>query len=255
MPDMMDELEGEVRKGIQDGRQIVDLIQRLAKSAGVTGAAPKAASDFVFTGQVTDLRYFQFTDVMPVKLIQNIPDPQIKQAVMDEFNKAIADGKLTIDLDRKIIGITAKGREFIAKPEFQSAAARDLQAFTVNRMQSVGVELNGTIQDLGYFNYADQLELPKLMQGGDSDTFLKISQNFQNLANQGLVSIDKTAIVLTEKGKQLLGSDMMKGVLAGVAEKPMPMIAGSTPAGALFVVTKQVVTSAVNAITNGSISK
>ena len=255
MPDMMDELEGEVRKGIQDGKQIFDLIQKLSHAAGGAAAPNAAANDFVFTGQVTDLRYFQNADVMPVKLIQNIPDPQIRQAVMDEFNKAIADGKLTIDLDKKIIGITDKGREFIAKPEFQTAAARDLQAFAENRMKSVGVELNGTMQDLGYFKYADQLELSTLMQSGDSETFLKITQNFQNLADQGLVSIDRTAIILTEKGKQFLNSDMMKGILAGVAEKPMPLIAGSHPVGAVFVVTKKVISSGIGAITNGSIMK
>ena len=111
------------------------------------------------------------------------------------------------------------------------------------------------MQDLGYFKYADQLELSTLMQSGDSETFLKITQNFQNLANQGLVSIDRTAIMLTEQGKQFLNSDMMKGILAGVAEKPMPLIAGSHPVGAVFVVTKKVISSGIGAITNGSIMK
>lgn len=240
MPDMMDELEGEVRKGIQDGKQIFDLIQKLSHAAGGATAPNAAANDFVFTGQVTDLRYFQNADVMPVKLIQNIPDPQIRQAVMDEFNKAIADGKLTIDLDKKIIGITEKGREFIAKPEFQTAAARDLQAFAENRMQSVGVELNGTMQDLGYFKYADQLELSTLMQSGDSETFFKIAQNFQALANQGLVSIDKTVIILTDKGKAFLNSSAMQSALSGMTEKALALIPGAGTAGKIFVATKKI---------------
>lgn len=255
MPDMMDELEGELRKGIQDGRQLYAIFEKLLQSGGTAQAASKAASDFVFTGQVTDLRYFQNANTMPVNLIQKIPDVQLKQAVMDEFNKAIADGKLSIDLDKNMISVTDKGREFIAKPEFQTAASRDLQAFAENRMQSVGVELNGTMQDIGYFQYADQLELSKLMQGDDSGTFLKITQNFQNLANEGIVSIDKTAITLTEKGKALLGSDMMKSALSGMTEKAMPIIAGSTPAGAVFVVTKQLLTSGINAISKGSMLK
>lgn len=241
MPDMSEELENEVRKGVQDARQIYDFVSKIAKATESSASAPTSLDSFAFTGQLTDLRYFQTADVMSVSLIQNIPDEQLKEAVMDTFNKAIADGKVSMNPECTKITITDKGRELLKRPSFQSAARADLKKMMEQQMQQpIGIMLDGTIQDLGYFQFSDQLDMRNLMQNGKSDTFFKIAQNFQELEKQGIVAIKDTVVTLTGKGKELIANPMMQSVMKGVTEKALSMIPGVGDVGKIFIATKQI---------------
>lgn len=245
--ELYNEMAGSVKSGVQTGMQLKDWIEKLSKSSQTEETVIK---DFVFTGQSTDLRYFQNVNSMPIDLIEQIPNEQLKSAVMDNFNKAIADGKLSIDLDTKTLHITEKGKEFISRPEFRSAAAQDLQTFTQNRMQTFGVELDGTMQDLGFFQFSDKLDLAEVMQGGNTDTFFKIADNMQSMANKGWVVIDKSIVTITEKGKEMLGSEMMKTAFSGMTEKAISAIPGVGVAGKIFVATKKILSVGANTLGN-----
>lgn len=245
MPDMSEELENEVRKGVQDARQIYDFVNKIAKATESSASAPTSLDNFAFTGQLTDLRYFQTANVMPVSMIHNIPDEQIREAVMDTFNKAIASGKVNMNPERTQITITDRGRELLNRPTFQSAAKADLQKMAERQMQQpIGIMLDGTIQDLGFFQFNDQLDMRNLMQDGKSDTFFKIAQNFQELEKQGYVAIKDTVVTLTEKGKDLITSPMMQSVMQGVTEKALSLIPGVGDVGKIFIATKQIANAA-----------
>ncbi len=245
MPDMSEELENEVRKGVQDARQIYDFVNKIAKATESLASAPTSLDSFAFTGQLTDLRYFQTANVMPVSMIQNIPDEQIREAVMDTFNKAIASGKVNMNPERTQITITDRGRELLNRPTFQSAARADLQKMAERQMQQpIGIMLDGTIQDLGFFQFNDQLDMRNLMQDGKSDTFFKIAQNFQELEKQGYVAIKDTVVTLTGKGKELITSPMMQSVMQGVTEKALSLIPGVGDVGKIFIATKQIANAA-----------
>lgn len=207
-------------------------------------------NDFVFTGQSTDLRYFQTSDTMSVKMIQNIQDENLKSAVKDEFNKAILDGKLTLDTQTGIITITQKGKEFIQKPEFQRAAALDLQSVIQQQTQTLGVELDGTIQDLGFFQFSDKLDLKEVMQSGNADTVRKILENFHTLEQNGIIGIRDMTVSLTDKGEQFLNLAAQKGIFANTTEKALSALPVAGIAGKVFVVTKKVLEQTAKAIGN-----
>ncbi len=242
--DMYNEVFGTLKSGVQNAQQVMALLEKL-KDSSTAPAQNTVDKDFVFTGQSTDLRYFQNAESMPIKLIEQIPDESLKQAVMDEFNKAIRDGKLTMDLESKTLNITEKGKEFITKPEFQKAAAQDLQKFTQERMETLGVELDGSMQDLGFFKFSDKLDLQEVMQSGNVEMFSKISENMYTMAEKGLVSIDKTIVTLTDKGRELLNSELMQQALSGVSEKALSVLPGVNIAGKVFVATKKLLGSKV----------
>lgn len=248
MPEMSEELENEVRNGVQGISQAYDLVGKIKEAMGspIPARTETAAQEsFAFTGQLTDLRYFQTANVMPVSMIQNIPDEQIREAVMDTFNKAIASGKVSMNPERTQITMTDRGRELLNRPTFQSAARADLQKMAERQMQQpIGIMLDGTIQDLGFFQFNDQLDMRNLMQDGKSDTFFKIAQNFQELEKQGYVAIKDTVVTLTEKGKNLITSPMMQSVMQSVTEKALSLIPGVGDVGKIFIATKQIANAA-----------
>lgn len=207
-------------------------------------------NDFVFTGQSTDLRYFQTSDTMSVKMIQNIQDEKLKSAVKDEFNKAILDGKLTLDTQTGMITITQRGKEFIQRPEFQRAAALDLQSVIQQQTQTLGVELNGTVQDLGFFQFSDKLDLKEVLQSGNTDAVRKIFENFHTLEQNGVISIKDMTVSLTDKGKQFLNLAAQKDVFANTTEKALSVLPVEGTVGKVFVVTKKMLAQTARAIGN-----
>ena len=92
---------------------------------------------------------------MPISMIENIPDENLKNAVKNELNKAALSGKIEINKQNGLISITAKGREFINLPEFKQAASVNLSSIIQQQSQTMQFTLTGTVQDLNFFNFAD----------------------------------------------------------------------------------------------------
>lgn len=167
-------------------------------------------NEFVFTGQSTDLRYFEDFNEMPVSMIDNIPDENLKNTVRNEFSKAILSGKVKLDNERGVISITEKGREFLERPEFKRAASSDLSSAVQQQSQTIGFELNGTIQDLNFFNHADELHLADIVASPDKEAVQSVLANLQKMKESGLISVSDSVVKITDKGKNILNSDLFK---------------------------------------------
>lgn len=196
----------------------------------------KVKTDFIFTGQATDLRYFEDASAMPISLIENIKDPELREAVKDEMNKAIAEGNLKISNGR--LTITESGKKYISKPSFQKAADKDLKEIAMVQEVKLGMELNGTMQDLAFFQYNSQLNLSELMINGDYEAVSKIMDNFNKMSEGGLVQIENGVATLTDKGKKALENPAMKGI----KEKEIGSALAQT-SGTVFMITRKIAKS------------
>lgn len=193
-------------------------------------------SDFVFTGQSTDLRYFRNNSEMPISMIDNIPDAEVRNAVKDEFNKAALSGRINIDNNTGKITITEKGKEFIDLPSFKKAVSLDVNRMAISQGQVLGIELDGNVTDLNFFNHADKLDLNNIISNPDTQTASKVLANFNVLKEQGFVNIDNSIVTITPKGKDLLNTSLFKTASKGITEKAA---ASAGVPGKIFVITKK----------------
>ena len=166
---LYDEFMGIFKQTGQKAKSAVDIVQYINRLTGGNGntaiasIAPgqqpvqsSANEAFEFTGQSTDLRYFADHREMPISMIENIPDETLKNAVKEEFNKAAAAGRIDISAQTGRITITDSGREYISRPGFRSAAARDV----AERAQSAAQTM-GFIYDIGYLTDENRLTFDK----------------------------------------------------------------------------------------------
>ena len=210
-------------------------------------------NNFTFTGQSTDLGYFTNNDTLPVSTIENIPDVAIRNAVKDEMGKAALDNKVVYDKENDAFSITDKGREYINRPEFQRAAAENISHTLVEtqaQTETINISLNGTVQDLNFFNHADELNLADIVASNDKEAVQNVLSNLGKMKDSGLVSVSDNVVKITEKGKSVLNSDLFKlasnGAAQGAAEKATAA-AGSVP-GIIVVAAKKTVDAAANLI-------
>lgn len=138
MDEEFDELYRTVREGINFTSGILNK-QRSAHSASavqptaIQAAINPSETPFVFTGQFTDLCYFERNEVLAHATINNL-DEELKSAVKDNFEKASKDGLVKIDNKNMYISLTDKGKKYISNPSFIEAARKE-QAHAVLRMQ------------------------------------------------------------------------------------------------------------------------
>ncbi len=206
--DLYNELVGTVKSTGQTAMNLVDLYNRVK---GNSTNSPN--QDFTFTGQSTDLGYFQNNPTMPMSAIENIPDETLKNAVKDEFSKAKLSGKIEIDKDTGTISLTEKGREFINKPEFKTASAENISKMRVEtqlQAETIKFELTGTVQDLNYFNFADELDLNTVMSSSNTNGIENVLTNLNKMKESGLISVSDNIVKITDKGKNVLNSDLFK---------------------------------------------
>ncbi|MBQ6252477.1 hypothetical protein [Ruminococcus sp.] len=235
------ELTGSIKQTGQNIKTAVDMAKYINNLIGKEATSLLSGSDasFVFTGQSTDLRYFNRFNEMPISMIENIPDETLKNAVVDEFNKAVLSGKVRISKETGKIAITNAGKKFINKPEFKIAAAQDYSRAIQNMEQMIGFELDGTISDLSFFNHADTLDLKSIMAHSDKETVQKVLSNLVDMKNKGLVTVEGAAMKATAKGKEMLASEAFKTIAKGTATKAASATASaataSTGVGAIFV--------------------
>ena len=231
------------------GRSVATLIDYLNKNKNDKKAP---TNDFVFTGQSTDLGYFKNNNTMPLSMIDNLPDESLKHAVKDELGKAMLDGKLAFDKENNTLVITEKGKEYINRPEFKRAAAENISntlAETQVQTETIKFELNGTTQDLNFFNHADELNLADIVASNDKGAVQNVLSNLGKMKDSGLISVTDNVVKITEKGRNVLNSDLFKfaskGAVQGAAGKAAA--AGSVP-GVIVVVAKKAVDVAANLI-------
>lgn len=247
--DLYNEVSHTVRSAVGTAKTVYDFIEKMnANNQTASDFITGADTSFVFTGQSTDLSYFNKFPQMSVQLIENIPDENLKNAVKQEFNKAALDGKLTIDMKSQTISITEKGRAFINKPEFKQASSLNIAAKISEQNQVMGFELDGTTQDLAYFKFSESLDIKELAKSPDTETVQKILSNFSEMKNSGLISMEGSLVKLTEKGKKTISNEMFALASKGASEKTLAT-AGGVP-GKIFVVTKKLIQSAVQKTAN-----
>ena len=227
------------------GRSVATLIDYLNKNKNDKKAP---TNDFVFTGQSTDLGYFNTNNTMPLSMIESIPDESLKHAIKDELGKAMLDGKLAFDKENNTLVITEKGKEYINRSEFKRAAAENIShtlAETQVQTETINIELNGTTQDLNFFNHADELNLADIVASNDKEAVQNVLSNLSKMKDSGLVSVSDNVVKITEKGKSVLNSDLFKLASKGAAQGAAA--AGSVP-GVIIVAAKKAVDVAANLI-------
>lgn len=214
---LYDELAGFVRNTGHNVKSAIDIVQYINRLTGGSGNMPSATgqlattdTSFEFTGQSTDLRYFADHREMPISMIENIPDENLKNAVKEEFNKAAAAGRIEISPQSGRITITDSGREYISRPEFRAAAARDAAERAQASAQTMGFELDGTVHDLGIFNYSDSLNLTDILASPDKETVGKVLENLVQLKDNGLITVENGKALITDKGRQIINTDLFK---------------------------------------------
>ncbi len=217
------------------GKTAMSLIEQLSKLN--EGAKTAANADFVFTGQSTDLRYFANSDIMPVSMIEQIPDATLKNAVKDEFNKAILSKKVKLDINNDTITITKKGKQFINSSEFKQAASANLLSVIQQHSQTMQFALTGTVQDLNFFNFADSLDLKDVISNPDKQAVQNILGNLGKMKESGFITVSDSVVKITDKGKNLLNSDLFKLASKVAAEKAIGTV-GAVP-GAIVIAVKK----------------
>ena len=243
--DLYEEVKQFLKNRGQNVKSAVDIAQFLNRLIGGSGNAPVAPGQltttdttFEFTGQCTDLRYFEERSEMPISMIENIPDENLKNAVKEEFNKAALSGRIEISPQTGKITITDRGRDYISRPEFRSAAARDVAERAQATAQTMGFELDGTVQDLGFFLHGDKLDLAEIIANPDKEAVQKVLSNLVEMKNNGLIAIENGAALITDKGRQIISTDLFKAAagnkvgaaLAGVPGKVIVAIKAAATA-------------------------
>ena len=241
-----------LRQVANDAIRIASSIYRYAnqlKDRKVADALNRARNEllnpdkeFVFTGQLGDLRYFQQSSFMPIDFVENIPDDTLRAAVKEQFNLAARQGLLVIDPDSQMIAITDMGRVYINNKEMQEVFSRTIDS--VKETNDMGFVLTGTQDDLEVFNHVDEIKLSDIINKGSAKQGENIISNFKELANKGFVSIDKDVI-------KLAGKSLQSQAIKGAGSKLLATGALGT-AGAVIVVVKKAadIAKAVCATTN-----
>ena len=105
------------------GKQIYDFIEQLKRAKSTEAQAiTDNGLPFSFSGQITDLSYFNNNEILPKEVIENIPDAELKEAVISNLELAEKQGLINVNLDSGNITLTDSGREYISNPNFISAA-------------------------------------------------------------------------------------------------------------------------------------
>ncbi len=266
MGEMSEELVNEMKQKAQNIQQTVKLVQDIyayfkkdPDTQSIRDILDKDMQGFSFTGQYTDLCYFQQADRMPLSAIANIQDPQLKKAVIENFDAAI-EQKLAKIQDGNLL-LTKEGKKLIDTPDFQEAAqAHQIQAYNQNMEKVLNAGLkNGEVQmgaaltgdymnDFTFYSHADQLDLNTILSHPNRELSAKILGNIKGWADSGLVSVDaKTGIAtITEAGKKILANPEFQSLVKPVANKAISSLAtgavgvASAGTGTIIVATAKV---------------
>ena len=198
------------------GQNVVSLLER--QLSRPKPAAPvssfNANQPFVFSGQYTDLCYFIKNPHMAFSEINDIDNPDLRDAVLDNFNRAYKEGHITVDENSGIISLTDKGENYISGHDFQKAAKNDQSRTlaemresmanerntaveTVPEVQEFYLQLDGTDNDLAYFTHADTLDVSAISNSPD------VVEKFAEFESSGAIMRQGDEYVLTDNGREL----------------------------------------------------
>lgn len=205
------------------GKQIYDFIEQLKRAKNTVPEISDNGLPFSFSGQITDLSYFNTSDILPKEVIENIPDAELKEAVISNLELAEKQGLIDVDLNSGNITLTDSGREYINNPNFIRAANIDKARSAIRAMEiqhglendtiRYGITLEGTDRDLQFFRFASNLDLEEITLSPDKKAALQVMENISKWEKDGLVQYnsDNTSISLTKLGQKKLYSDLADG--------------------------------------------
>lgn len=159
------------------------------------------AKEMKFTGKFTDIAGVDGMNCSDVK--KHCSNEQVYEATQQNILKARDEGYLTID-ENKDIHLTDKGRELIQSEQFQKQFEQDQLNQSRQELHSQNqdyayVEFKGTEQDMGVFNYTEQIDINAIKDSPQKEAVLN---NFSQLEKQGMVNIKDGVISLTDKGRE-----------------------------------------------------
>ena len=205
------------------GKQIYDFIEQLKRAKNTVPEISDNGLPFSFSGQITDLSYFNTSDILPKEVIENIPDAELKEAVISNLELAEKQGLIDVDLNSGNITLTDSGREYINNPNFIRAANIDKARSAIRAMEiqhglesdtvRYGVTLEGTDRDLQFFRFASNLDLEEVTLSPDKKAALQVMENISKWEKDGLIQYNSknTSISLTKLGQKKLYSDLADG--------------------------------------------
>lgn len=206
------------------GKQIYDFIEQLKRAKNTVPEISDNGLPFSFSGQITDLSYFNTSDILPKEVIENIPDVELKEAVISNLELAEKQGLIDVDLNSGNITLTDSGREYINNPNFIRAANIDKARSAIRAMEiqhglendtiRYGITLEGTDRDLQFFRFASNLDLEEITLSPDKKAALQVMENISKWEKDGLIQYnsENTSISLTKLGQKKLYSDLADGV-------------------------------------------
>lgn len=206
------------------GKQIYDFIEQLKRAKNTAPEISDNGLPFSFSGQITDLSYFNANDILPKEVIDSIPDAELKEAVISNLELAEKQGLIDVDLNSGNITLTDSGREYINNPNFIRAANIDKARSAIRAMEiqhglesdtvRYGVTLEGTDRDLQFFRFASNLDLEEVTLSPDKKAALQVMENISKWEKDGLIQYnsENTSISLTKLGQKKLYSDLADGV-------------------------------------------
>ena len=243
---LTDEFTSAPKRAVQSTEQTVrlaEMIKRLFSNSATTAKtfkAPAANTNimYCFSGQFTDLDFFSGRKTMPMSVMNNISDPKLKQAVIDNFERYAADGLVRVDNNTGTISITEKGEAYIADPTFkQSAAINQSTAYTqwlsqgLSAEESLCVELTGdSMIDFTAFGYTDSFDMQKIAACPNQKAVNQIFANIEKWKSEGLVSQGLgNTIKITEKGKEILSAIQQEVAEKAATTKALAAASGGNP--------------------------
>lgn len=206
------------------GKQIYDFIEQLKRAKNTVPEISDNGLPFSFSGQITDLSYFNTSDILPKEVIENIPDAELKEAVISNLELTEKQGLIDVDLNSGNITLTDSGREYINNPNFIRAANIDKARSAIRAMEiqhglendtiRYGITLEGTDRDLQFFRFASNLDLEEITLSPDKKVALQVMENISKWEKDGLIQYnsENTSISLTKLGQKKLYSDLADGV-------------------------------------------
>lgn len=204
----------------QNTQNLINLINQIKNNVNELKAQGELSPDKMqFTGKMTDIAG---VDGMKCSDVKNyIPNQDVYQATQKNILNARDAGYISID-ENNVMHLTDKGRELTQSDSFIKQFEQDqLNAYrdsmqTQNPTEQVAYcEFTGTDQDMGVFNYAEQVDIDSIKDSPQKETVLN---NFSELEKQGMVNISDGVITPTEKGLEFSSSQKFSVKSASNAE-------------------------------------
>ena len=187
------------------------LPQRQPKPKDDTLSQMSSLTSFKFTGQDTDMCYFEQSDKMPLTAIANISDESVKKSVLESFNRFVEKDYLTIK--DGYLHITPKGKKYIQNDFFikqakadQKQVHNDLVVKSAERENTTVIALTGDYKDdFTYFYYSDKLDLNEVISNPNKKLSEQILDNVEVWQKKGAVTVNDNGIAtVTPNGKAML---------------------------------------------------